>query len=50
MGHLTSLSESRLVVVMVVVNAFNPSAWEAEAGESLNSRPARAPQRNPVSF
>jgi major histocompatibility complex class I len=24
----------------VVVHTFNPSTWEAEAGESLSSRPA----------
>jgi hypothetical protein len=43
---------------VVVVHAFNPSTWEAEAGGFLNSRPpglqvsfrtARATQRNPVS-
>ena len=44
----------------VVVHAFNPSTWEAEAGRFLSSRPgwttelvssktARAIQRNPVS-
>jgi hypothetical protein len=33
----------------VVVHAFNPSTWEAEAGEFLSSRTARATQRNPVS-
>ena len=43
----------------VVVHAFNPSSWEAEAGGSLefaaslvyrvSSRTARATQRNPVS-
>jgi hypothetical protein len=43
----------------VVVHAFNPSTWEAEAGGSLSLRPslvykvssriARAIQRNPVS-
>jgi hypothetical protein len=33
----------------VVVHAFNPSTWEAEAGEFLSSRSARATQRNPVS-
>jgi hypothetical protein len=33
----------------VVAHAFNPSTWEAEAGEFLSSRPARATQRNPVS-
>ena len=27
----------------------HPSTWEAEAGESLSSRTARATQRNPVS-
>jgi hypothetical protein len=42
----------------VVVHAFNPSTWEAEAGRSLefkaslvyrvSSRTARATQRNPV--
>jgi hypothetical protein len=32
----------------VVVHAFNPSTWEAEAGRFLSSRPARAVQRNPV--
>jgi major histocompatibility complex class I len=25
---------------VVVVHAFNPSTWEAEAGEFLSSRPA----------
>jgi hypothetical protein len=25
----------------VVAHAFNPSTWEAEAGEFLSSRPAR---------
>jgi hypothetical protein len=33
----------------VVVHAFNPSARQAEAGGFLNSRTARAIQRNPVS-
>jgi hypothetical protein len=43
----------------VVVHAFNPSTWEAEAGRFLSSRPAkvykvssrtaRATQRNSVS-
>jgi hypothetical protein len=33
----------------VVVHAFNPSTWEAEAGRFLSSRTARATQRNPVS-
>jgi hypothetical protein len=33
----------------VVVHAFNLSTWEAEAGEFLSSRTARATQRNPVS-
>jgi hypothetical protein len=43
----------------VVAHAFNPSTWEAEAGEFLSSglalvyrvssRTARATQRNPVS-
>jgi hypothetical protein len=43
----------------VVVHAFNPSTWEAEAGEFLSLRPAwftelsfrtaRATQRNPLS-
>jgi hypothetical protein len=42
----------------VVVHAFNPNTWEAEADGFLNSRPAwstvsartaRATQRNPVS-
>jgi hypothetical protein len=43
----------------VVVHAFNPSTWEAEAGRFLSSRPAwstkvssrtaKATQRNPVS-
>jgi hypothetical protein len=42
----------------VVAHAFNPSTWEAEAGEFLSSRPtwsrvssrtARAIWRNPVS-
>jgi hypothetical protein len=43
----------------VVVHAFNPSTWKAEAGGFLSSRPAwstkvssktvRAIQRNPVS-
>jgi hypothetical protein len=43
----------------MVVHAFNPSTWEAEAGEFLefqdslvyrvSSRTARAIQRNPVS-
>jgi hypothetical protein len=42
----------------VVAHTFNPSTWEAEAGEFLNfkaslvyrvsSRTARATQRNPV--
>jgi hypothetical protein len=37
----------------VVVQAFNPSTQEAEAGASLNSNPAwsrmaRAAQKNPV--
>jgi hypothetical protein len=36
----------------VVVNAFNPSTWEAEAGSlvyRVSSRTVRATQRNPVS-
>jgi hypothetical protein len=43
----------------VVAHAYNPSTWEAEAGEFLefkaslvyrvSSRTARATQRNPVS-
>jgi hypothetical protein len=33
----------------VVAHAFNPSTREAEAGGFLNSRTARATQRNPVS-
>jgi hypothetical protein len=33
----------------VVVHAFNPSTWEAEAGGFLSSRIARATQRNTVS-
>jgi hypothetical protein len=42
------------VVAAVVAHAFNPSSWEAEAGEFLSLRPAssriaRAAQRNPVS-
>jgi hypothetical protein len=32
----------------VVVHAFDPSTWEAEAGGFLSSRTARAIQRNPV--
>jgi hypothetical protein len=32
----------------VVVHAFNPSTWEAEAGRFLSARPAWAIQRNPV--
>jgi hypothetical protein len=32
----------------VVVHAFSPSTWEAEAGGFLSSRTARATQRNPV--
>jgi hypothetical protein len=33
----------------MVVHAFNPSTWEAEAGGFLSLRTARAIQRNPVS-
>jgi hypothetical protein len=36
----------------VVVQDFNPSIWEAEAGRFLSLRPvwtARATQRNPIS-
>ena len=41
----------------MVAHTFNPSTWEAEAGEFLSLRPvyrvsyrtARATQRNPVS-
>jgi hypothetical protein len=33
----------------VVVHAFNPSTWEAEASRFLSSRTARAAQRNSVS-
>jgi hypothetical protein len=40
----------------MVVHAFNPSTWEAEAGEfeaslvyRVSSRTAKATQRNPVS-
>jgi hypothetical protein len=49
---------SNLVKPGVVVHAFNPSTWEAEAGEyefeaslvyRVSSRTARAIQRNPVS-
>jgi hypothetical protein len=32
----------------VAARTFNPSTWEAEAGESLSSRPHWATQRNPV--
>jgi hypothetical protein len=32
----------------VVVHAFNPRTWEAEAGRFLSSRPARATKRNPA--
>jgi hypothetical protein len=32
----------------MVVQAFNPSTWEAEAVGFLISRPTRAIQRNPV--
>ena len=32
----------------MVVHAFIPSTWEAEAGGFLSSRPAWATQRNPV--
>jgi hypothetical protein len=32
----------------MVVHAFSPSTWEAEAGRFLSSRTARATQRNPV--
>jgi hypothetical protein len=35
--------------VVVAVQVFNPSTWEAEAGRFLSSRTARATQRNPVS-
>jgi hypothetical protein len=31
---------SRRVVVAAAAHAFNPSTWEAEAGEFLSSRPA----------
>jgi major histocompatibility complex class I len=31
---------SRVVVVVSVAHAFNPSTWEAEAGRFLSSRPA----------
>jgi hypothetical protein len=38
----------------MVTHTFNPSTWEAEAGEAslvyrVSSRTARAMQRNPVS-
>jgi hypothetical protein len=31
-----------------MAHSFNPSTWKAEAGGFLNSRTARAKQRNPV--
>jgi hypothetical protein len=31
----------------VVVHAFNPSTWEAEAGEFLSSRPAWSTEQVP---
>jgi hypothetical protein len=34
---------------IVVVHAFNPSTWQADADGFLSSRTARAVQRNPVS-
>jgi hypothetical protein len=38
--------DAKIVVVMlgVVAHAFNPSTWEAEAGEFLSSRPAWSPE------
>jgi hypothetical protein len=34
------VSEKESAALGVVAHAFNPSTWEAEAGESLSSRPA----------
>jgi hypothetical protein len=49
---LTFSNEQVLKIIVswaVVVHAFNPSTWEAEAGGFLSSRTARATQRDPVS-
>jgi hypothetical protein len=52
-GHLGLLSEllsqNKTNSQAVVVYAFNPNTWEAEAGRFLNLRTVRATQRNPVS-
>jgi hypothetical protein len=37
LGHFKNHSSSQAVVA----HAFNPSTWEAEAGEFLSSKPAR---------
>jgi hypothetical protein len=48
-GYVYSSKEKLLFIRAVVAHTFNPSTWEAEAGGFLNSRTARAIQRNPVS-
>jgi hypothetical protein len=52
LGSITSNINQENVSQAVVMHAFNPSTWEAEAGRFLvyrvSSRTARAIQRNPV--
>ena len=40
MGNLIERTKEKLTSQAVVVHAFNPSTWEAEAGGSLILRPA----------
>jgi hypothetical protein len=46
---LTGPASRWLSVLGVVMHAFDPNTWEAEASGFLSSRTARATQRNPVS-
>lgn len=46
---LTKADKEHLLCCQVVPHAFDPRTWEAEAGGSLNWRPAWSTQRNPVS-
>jgi hypothetical protein len=48
-GSKTLLENTNYTKPGMVAHAFNPSTWEAEAGEFLSLRTARATQRNPVS-
>jgi hypothetical protein len=42
-----NLGRKRFVSPGMVAHAFNPSTWEAEAGEFLSSRPAWSTERVP---